>query len=195
MNVESIRDKLINLSDNQPYVIIPCYLSVQAALLDTFQLIKESPTKATSLFQQEDLNDKKRRQVIGDMGVRKVAEFSLSVGRLMTQMCHKLKQSEIMILVSLPGSVEQRTHCDFNPNERNKEKTKQSYFVFLSVMPNTKLIGVIDQKKAVINLSMGDLLIGRGCDFIHAGAGYEDVNIRFHRYFDYPGNGRQLHRT
>ena len=105
MNVESIRDKLTNLSDNQPYVIILNYFLVQAALLDTSQLIKKSLAKAASEFQQEYLNDKKSRQVIGDMGVRKVAEFSSSVGRLMNQICPKLKQSEITILVTLPGSI------------------------------------------------------------------------------------------
>ena len=58
MNVESIRDKRTNLSDYQPCVIIPSYLSVQAALLDTSQLIKEFLTKAISVFQQVDLDDK-----------------------------------------------------------------------------------------------------------------------------------------
>ena len=109
----------------------------------------------------------------------------------MKGVANDLFQSEVSILLSLEGCMEQRAHRDFPLHNSN---CKQSYLAIVAVMPTTKVIGYNQGAHQVINLNLGDALIARG-DFVHNGAGYSKLNCRLHWYFDKPNNGRELNKT
>lgn len=101
--------------------------------------------------------------------------------------------SPVSVLQSLPGCVEQRAHCDFNLKESPLETIK-SYLSLIALQDNTKFVIYTDQGREEIILNKGDILIGRG-DLIHAGGSFDEMNLRVHYYWDYPGNRREMTDT
>ena len=103
-----------------------------------------------------------------------------------------------VILKSKPGCKEQLPHCDYLPSNDFKN-CPEDYVPLLSLIAletNTKinvwknsigyLTGLLPQtkiKKTILSLDKGDMFVFRG-DLVHAGASYDDENIRLHAYLD-----------
>jgi len=109
-----------------------------------------------------------------------------------------LKISDPSYLISNKGGGTQTFHYDYDqtPKASAIDNAQSGYFVMIAFMNNTKMI-VFDEvleKQVEIILNCGDVFIGRG-DLLHAGASYEDVNLRLHFYIDRTfGDGAEVPR-
>jgi hypothetical protein len=108
------------------------------------------------------------------------------------------KKSHMSVLFSKKGCVEQKLHTDYPLTEdvemqesfgdkeghlkveSEEDKNKASCFALVALMDNTSII-LGDGKP--LNIAKGQVLFARG-DLVHAGAGYEQDNVRLHVYFD-----------
>lgn len=122
-------------------------------------------------------------------------------------------QREWNILRSKPGCKTQMAHCDYVPDQAlaqvNDEETPLG--AVIAVMPGSKLriwsgshrLAVTNpefygRKKPILpvdlELEPGDIVVFRG-DLVHAGASYQEENIRVHVYLDHDAVPRTRNRT
>ena len=85
--------------------------------------------------------------------------------------------SDCTCLIALPGLLQQIPHTDYNDTV-----ARNNYIVFVSIFIGTKII-VFDEMNtsSEIVLNVGDVFVGRG-DLKHAGAAYDNYNVRLHFY-------------
>ena len=152
--------------------------------------IHKVQTQGLSVFQDET-NDKKRKQIVGDQNDPGIAIISNILQEITSNLQTKLYLSQVSILYSSPDCMQQRLHCDFDPTNQN---TKKSYFILIAIMDGTKLDISIKNHKATMQLQIGDALLCRG-DCVHAGSAYSNENVRLHYYLDAPENRRRINTT
>jgi hypothetical protein len=103
---------------------------------------------------------------------------------LVTSHFHSVSdKSEMTILYSKPGCVQQILHTDYPLETAEKEQLKEedfSFFALVALMDNTS---IILGNGNILVIEKGDVLFARG-DLVHAGNSYADSNIRLHIYFD-----------
>lgn len=194
-------EAISQMTDDQQYVIFrnQFYDDANELSQNMRALQTRLKTQSYSIFQQPNVNDKKRRML-------EAAEFAAKetkiIGRIHTQLLLLFKEvgngrsilSPAAVLQSLRDCMEQRLHRDFNFAEKPVE-TIQSFLVITALQRNTKLVIYTKRGgKQTIYLNVGDVFIGRG-DLIHAGGGYESQNIRIHWYVDFPNNLREPGKT
>ena len=110
-----------------------------------------------------------------------------------------------VFIMSLPGCLEQPPHCDYNTASFGQNIYPHGPFGLLLCLDGqgTRFVvwegshrtirraksrrstkGISNVRRKVIYLDPGDILIFRG-DLVHAGAGFENLNIRVHCYLDH----------
>ena len=110
-----------------------------------------------------------------------------------------------VFILSLPGCNEQPPHCDYNPASFEKNIYPHGPFGLLLCLEEqgTQFVvwegshrtirrgktrssntGINNMLRKVICLDPGDILIFRG-DLVHAGAGFDNLNVRVHCYLDH----------
>ena len=167
-NLHHIFNKLITIPNN----------------LDEKSLVKDVLSNGLNIFQQNTItnvkiNDNKRKQLVGIekiLGPNKLDVLNIcqQVSNLKERFNSKLKQSDVSIILSLPGCMRQSLHMDY-------DKNKNCYLILVALMPNTSIQGYYN-KQIKIELDKGDILFARG-DFIHAGDNYDITNVRLHFYW------------
>jgi hypothetical protein len=89
---------------------------------------------------------------------------------------------------------EQRPHCDYGCSNDILQASNEDMplAAVMSLTDNSKLVVwkkairykfPIESKRTVLNYNRNDLIIFRG-DLVHAGAAYEEENLRLHVYLD-----------
>ena len=96
---------------------------------------------------------------------------------------------QAVVLHSLTGCAEQQMHTDYCVSDVRRSVSKP-LGVLLALQDSTKL----EIPGETVHLSSGDVAIFDG-DQPHAGAAYEEPNIRVHLYLDCPGVHRPENTT
>lgn len=92
-----------------------------------------------------------------------------------------MKLRDGSLFVSLPGVQQQDRHADYDLDHPNAAK---SMIIMAYLSDNGKFIFYKDGKEHVLHSEKGDILVCSG-DIEHAGASYDNINIRAHFYGDY----------
>lgn len=188
--VESIR--LLFLQENSPHFRhFPACLDTSRVRVGP--LINFASRKATVIFQKVGADwehqDGKRLQVVGEavpaIHRKSYDHVTTYIHDLIHAVDPSLNVSPASVILSKPGCMAQSYHADY---DFDIPESKQSLFILVGLMPSRlHFIEIIDDKSVqkLLNYSAGDIVVCRG-DFIHAGAGYDDNNIRLHFYVDPP---------
>lgn len=160
--------------------------------------------------------DRRRLQVnVGQGGGRAVQTFLRNVEKAISP-AGAFEFNDWVVLQSLPGCQEQPPHTDFLPtpdliNATAHGQTSESLplLCLVATMPNTffdvwpQSIHLIQEescsagpriKRTRLTLGTGDILVFRP-DLIHAGAAFDEENIRLHAFIDKPNVRRIRNRT
>jgi len=150
-----------------------CKAFIQAAIDDVNHM---------EVIFQTTINDRKRFQKEINIERLENQQLLFSIKHIQYMMTSSLgvKLGGIHQLVSLQGCMEQALHTDY---DRHCALSRQCYGIIFAIMDNTKLYGMIGNKKTLFSFKSGSVFIFRG-DFIHAGADYAVDNVRLHMYFD-----------
>jgi hypothetical protein len=117
-----------------------------------------------------------------------------------------LKLADAVLLLSLPGCKQQMFHADYVVTKKLMAVPKEHYpmGVLLALEDNTRLVmregafGVhydaCDTNIVEVTLNVGDALVFRA-DQIHAGAAYDECNMRVHAFLDSPIHRRPANQT
>ena len=189
LTVSKMSKRINKLDEKKPFTIFRKQINLDG--VDLALYLPKLEAQGKHIFQQPGNNEtdltEKQKKTIGPITNQIRAVFEC-VGD------GKADLSPFSILQSLPGCIEQRLHRDFNYILRPSETIK-SFLIIAALQDDTKLVVRTKRgKRQVIVLNKGDLFIGRG-DLIHAGSGYEIMNIRLHWYVDYPDNQRRVTDT
>lgn len=96
-----------------------------------------------------------------------------------------------VVLHSAAGCAQQPWHVDFEPSAEEEEGGEgvERVVVPLSVLVALEPRGTrLETPEETIALARGDVLVWRA-DVVHAGAAYDDDNVRVHAYLDADGSG------
>ncbi|KKL07371.1 hypothetical protein LCGC14_2586680 [marine sediment metagenome] len=144
-------------------------------------------------------NDHKRRQATLQ---RRSANLRNGIQDFVSEQFPHLTLKNLVVIHSKPGCGDQASHCDYVP-EPNLATVPDSHFplaVLLAVMPGTKISvwprsirfaytspTILQQIQPIhrktLELDIGDMLVFRG-DLVHAGAAYDEENVRIHCFLD-----------
>lgn len=141
--------------------------------------------------------DRKRIQCKAPSFPATDAMLHATKARVMDVLCKALHWDEnntfgpSSVLVSKPGCKEQMKHTDYEVPVEGFGRCRPRGFpcgVIIALQNGTKLIsfgrrGSRRQRRQVTELAAGDVLIFHG-DMVHAGAAYDDTNVRLHMYVD-----------
>ena len=138
-------------------------------------------------------NDCKRLQFcIDNLMDDRVVEFRGCVSSTLRRMYPGHRANSMVTLRSEPGCADQKMHTDYPPtsNENLDIDTPLACIVaiedetFLDVWPEAIRFDTTKQYfHKRIELNRGDVLIFRG-DLVHAGASFNELNVRVHCYLD-----------
>ena len=197
LTVSKMSKRINKLDEKKPFTIFRKQINVDGVNLELY--LPKLEAQGKHIFQQPGNNDKKRRQ-LHEIGLTE--KQKQPIGPISNQLRAVFEYvgdgeaslSPFSVLQSLPGCIEQRLHRDFNYILRPLETIK-SFLIIVALQDDTKLVVRTKRgKRQVVVLNKGDVFIGRG-DLIHAGSGYEIMNIRLHWYVDYPDNKRDVGDT
>jgi len=111
-----------------------------------------------------------------------------------------------VILKCDAGCVQQKAHCDFPPEDLNRDCRCNPMGCLIAIMPNTKIVlwpkmfSLDDWKdrepvrSVILQLEPGEIFVFRG-DLVHAGAAYQTQHFRLHMYLDGPDNRQRKNAT
>ncbi|ETN04744.1 hypothetical protein PPTG_14532 [Phytophthora nicotianae INRA-310] len=146
------------------------------------------------VFDESGAGDPKRLQTpIGTLGsAMKKVHGAVKAIVTDTEDQWEMKEASWTALKSLPGGDRQGPHKDFPAFETTKAlltKRRIEASVIVALMPRTRFIvfprrfgSVVDRDDAKeLILDKGDILIFRG-DLVHAGAAFDEENVRLHCY-------------
>ena len=152
-------------------------------------------------------NDRKRQQCDLILDSKYIIDFINDINTFLNSINPYLEIQPYVIIKSLSGCQEQAAHIDYILNDelKNTSQDKMPLAVIIALQNNTKINvwpGSIllhkykgpPIKKTILTLNKGDIFLFRG-DLVHAGASYEDENIRLHTYLDSPDVSRQHNTT
>jgi hypothetical protein len=161
--------------------------------------IQKATKKSGSIFNDNDMegNDRKRKQVSISLSLKEVPGFE-KVLKLLPSPLDELNM-EWVVLESLPGCHQQGAHIDYVFDKRKRLKASDiSHGCLLAVQDGTKFdvwpsahrLLVRDYshdqvaiERCTLLLSKGDLVVFRA-DCVHAGAAYDEYNMRLHCFID-----------
>jgi hypothetical protein len=197
-------NKQINtlVMETDGYLILPHFLNPQ-----TLQQTLEPYRKKTQYIFNGAENDHKRKQV--NLPVDLMMEFRENLLEL--PFLTKFHCVDYFVLLrSLPGCERQLAHSDYIPDEEllSCNAEDRPMLCILALEDNTKLVVWPSSHKViqgrgramppilprVVVLQAGDALLFRA-DLVHAGAEYDQENIRVHCYIDSKAVKRNPNRT
>lgn len=197
LTVWKMSQRINKLNEKKLFTVFKKQINVDD--VDIASLVTKIGKQGKHIFQQPSNNDNKRRQLSEEDLTAKEKKPIGSISNQLRPIFRnvgdgKADLSPASVLLSHPGCMPQRPHRDFNYTLRPSETIK-SYLVIVALQDETKLLVLTKYGgHQVVFLSKGDVFIGRG-DLIHAGSGYEIMNIRLHWYVDYPSNMRDMRDT
>jgi hypothetical protein len=191
-----------NEMESDGFLILPQFLNPKNLLK-----ILEPYRKRTQYIFNGEENDHKRRQMSLSVDVIKEFRDALLELPFLTS-AHCLDY--FVLLRSLPGCTRQLAHTDYIPDEELLTSTPETrpLLCVLALEDNTKLVvwpgshkviqgrgrSLAPIEPRVVRLNAGDAIVFRA-DLVHAGAEYEEENIRVHCYIDSKAVQRNPNRT
>ena len=151
------------------------------ALSEHFFTIAKSPN-ASKIFNP----DSKRSQVALEPDDEFIAKIIKPLVANYNAESEQLQLGKSYVLYSEAGCKRQQWHVDYDPVHCQNSRQKPMSLL-LSVMEGTKFTCFVGGVVTVECLSPGDYVLFDG-DLIHAGAHYEEENVRFHTYVDVAGS-------
>ena len=100
---------------------------------------------------------------------------------------HSYAPDHCVVLRSFAGCAEQYPHLDYDPDRLRLQNAGDALPIgaLLALQDNTRFVvfprGSGEPRRVLLELGAGDLLLFRG-DLVHAGAAYEQCNVRIHCY-------------
>jgi hypothetical protein len=156
-------------------------------------LIAFTSTEGQVIFQQVGSGykhqDGKRIQIVGinilNKNRKSYQPITTFVAKLIEAVDPNLELSPESVIVSTPKCMEQSFHADY---DYDTPAAKKSFIILAGLMPSKlNYVDVLDglSIRKTLAYDAGDILIARG-DFVHAGAAYDQSNVRLHFYVDPP---------
>lgn len=196
------------------YQIFENVFQIDQELLNIIRdtVVKASLKETSVIFNHntKSKDDNKRRQYNLPLSGEYMKKFDEKIKMFVKQ---NIKTSSIptdpVIIHSLSNCQVQAAHCDYTPNDlKSISNIDIPLSMLLCLMKDTTLriwpnssklfsvknnnIDIIEPRE--LKLKPGDIIIFRG-DFIHAGSGYENENLRIHYYLDSDKIVRQKNNT
>jgi hypothetical protein len=167
------------------------------------ELLKLSKNMSGAIFNTNQNNDRKRRQKYLNQKNKNIQKFKCDMNNFIKEnISDTLTPNSWVILKSLKNCKRQLAHTDYAPSIEMEEAANEDYplLMLVALMDNTTLdvwsnsINIITSseselkkrkkiKRTTVKLDKGDILVFRA-DFVHAGSGYEDENVRLHCFLD-----------
>lgn len=193
INMEPNLQSFLDSTKEDPLKAIHTYFIIKKFLSLDFN-IKELAAyclkKGTTIFNGMGGNDNLRWQY---RAVCSKFQKQFHIDKIVSEMKKFLKNSEFekvryriepSLLMSLPGCAEQPIHSDYNVLTIDDfHKSNKSFIALYSMMDQTKFVVKTESETITLLLNKGELLLARGT-LLHAGASYEELNVRIHFYID-----------
>ena len=147
-----------------------------------------------SIFNNAGKNDKKRKQINVDLPEEHRALFSKLQSALSAQFIQTVPP---IVIKSSAGCKQQYWHTDYPRKIIStfpRESVPCSVLVALSENGADLCVANEDKGEHTVHIHKGDAIVFRG-DLVHAGAAYQDENLRLHLYFDNKTFQRPLQTT
>lgn len=199
---------------SQGFQIFKMAVNINDKVLDC---AKKRCTSADIIFNHNEKNgrnDKKRRQTPLPRSSSYMQMFHAQVKDFVSKQVNtELEPTNPVILYSKAGCQPQAAHCDYEPDKNLKAcgDANMPLALIVCLEPQTTLLtwpnsarlslqsanelqDVSPIRCKQVSLNPGDILVFRG-DFVHAGSGYQQDNVRIHYYLDSPLVPRTRNRT
>lgn len=204
----------INPLHSDGFVVYPGAITVSDKLQE--QLLKRCRKNARTIFnhhEDRNINDHKRQQCSLTRNTVKINEFLDQVEEMISENHPHLNSNNWVVIYSKAGCGDQASHCDYVPNNQLARIPDEVFplALLVAIMPGTKIhiwkgshrLAYLNREcleeaepveKTTVYLNPGDVLVFRG-DLVHAGAGYEDENVRVHTFLESPLYMRRRNST
>jgi len=190
----------MDIVEREGFVVLRNAVLIREPLLEKIQ---NATKKSRAIFNDNDHEgqDRLRKQASIALCPRDLPGFERVI-QMVSSSPDSLNM-EWVVLESLPGCQRQGAHVDYIPSTKKArhENTAISHGCLLAVQDGTKLdvwprahrILVRDYshdhgaiERCTISLAKGDAVVFRA-DCVHAGAAYDEYNVRLHCYMDTDG--------